>query len=127
LINFVLISLTSGTTQQYSSSVAVPAAGDTRSVSSNSCFNVIDSAFPTFTDYCSVLPQTTFSLPNFFGHQSKQQASDLLVALTPALTSHCFKHIRMFICPLFFPPCEGEPILPCASLCRGKNAYIFYT
>ncbi len=124
MINFLLISVTSGTTQPYSSSVAVPAAGDSRSVSTNVCFNIIDSDFPSFTDYCSVLPQTTFSLPNFFGHQSKQQTNDLLVSLTPVFNSQCFKHLRMFVCPLFFPPCDGEPILPCASVCRGKNIHI---
>jgi len=120
-----LISVTSGTTQQYGSSVAVPAAGDSRSVNTNVCYNIIDSVFPAFSDYCSVLPQTTFSLPNFFGHQSKREANDLLLSLTPVLDSQCFQHIRMFACPLFFPPCDGEAILPCAGFCRGKIIYFY--
>ncbi len=115
--------MTSDTTQQSESSVAVPAASGSRSVSTNVCYNIIDSTFPAFSDTCSVLPQTTFSLPNFFGHQTKLQANDLLNVLTPALNSQCFKHIRMFVCPLFFPPCDSEPVLPCASFCRGKNIY----
>ncbi len=126
LMNLILISLASGTTQGYSSPVAVPATGDSRSASTTACYNVIDSSYPAFTDHCSVLPQTTFSLPNFFGHQSKSQAHDLLLALTPAINSQCFRHFRMFLCPLFFPPCEAEPMYPCASLCRGKNTFIFY-
>lgn len=113
--------LTSSTAQQYGSSVAVPATSDSRSVSTNVCYNIIDSSFPSFADICSVLPQTTFTLPNFFGHQSKQDVDVLLSAFVPALTSQCFKQIRMFTCPLFFPPCEGEPILPCARFCRGKH------
>ncbi len=118
-----MFSLTSGTIQQSGSSAPVPAASDSRSTSANPCFNIIDSAFPSFSHYCSVLPQTTFSLPNFFGHQTKQDAKLLLNTLRPALESDCFHHIRMFTCPLFFPPCDGEPILPCARLCRGKNIW----
>ena len=79
--------------------------------------------FPSFSDICSVLPQTTFSLPNFFGHKTKQEANDVLTSLKPVLESDCFHHIRMFTCPLFFPPCDGEPVLPCASFCRGKTIY----
>jgi Fz domain len=119
-----LIRLASGTTQQFGSSVAVPATGDSRSISTNVCFNIIDSAFPAFADTCSVLPQTTFSLPNFLSHKTKQEANDLLLALTPVFNSQCFSHMRMFTCPLFFPPCDGEPILPCAKFCRGKK-YLF--
>ncbi|UJR28695.1 hypothetical protein I4U23_009924 [Adineta vaga] len=114
--------VTSGTAQQYGSSAPVPAAGDSRSASTNTCYNIIDSVFPSFSRYCSVLPQTTFSLPNFFGHNSKDGANDLLNTLRPALESDCFKDIRMFTCPLFFPPCDSDAILPCASFCRAvKN------
>jgi hypothetical protein len=115
--------VTSGTSQSSGSYAAVPASGDSRSISTNVCYNIIDSVFPSFSDQCSVLPQTTFSLPNFFGHQTKQDAADLLSSFAPALQSKCFSHIRMFTCPLFFPPCDGEPILPCASFCRGKKFY----
>lgn len=118
-----MFSVTSGTAQQTGSPVAVPASGDSRNVSTSVCYNIIDSAFPTFSDTCSVLPQTTFALPNFFGHKSKREAKKLLRAFTPALNSQCFKHIRMFICPLFFPACDGDQILPCANFCRGKNIY----
>jgi hypothetical protein len=83
------------------------------------CFNIIDSTFPLFSAYCSVLPQTTFSLPNFFGHQTKQEAHSQLLALKPALDSSCFNHLRMFACPLFFPPCKDTAVLPCSSFCRG--------
>jgi hypothetical protein len=113
----------SGTTQPYDSSAAVPAAADSRALSNNVCYNIIDSAYPSFSTYCSVLPQTTFALPNFFDHKTKQDADDLLNTFRPALDSLCFKHIRMFTCPLFFPPCDSEAILPCASFCRGKNIY----
>jgi hypothetical protein len=118
--------VTSGTSQGYSSSAGVPASGDSRSIDTNVCFNIIDSVFPSFSDYCSVLPQTTYTLPNFFGHPTKQAASDLLTSFTPLLNSVCFSHIRMFTCPLFFPPCDGEPILPCASFCRGKNFFLMH-
>lgn len=120
-IDFFLTSLTSGTTQQHGTSVAVPATSDSRTVSTNTCFNIIDSDFPTFADVCSVLPQTTFSLPNFFGHQTKVEADRLLTTFLPVLSSQCFKQIRLFTCPLFFPPCDGTPILPCARFCRGTH------
>ncbi|CAF1595098.1 unnamed protein product, partial [Adineta steineri] len=110
--------VTSGTVQQYGSSAAVPAAGDSRSLSTNVCYSIIDSTFPSFSDYCSALPQTTFTLPNFFGHNTKREANDLLLSLAPALDAHCVHIIRMFTCPLFFPPCNDAATLPCASLCR---------
>ncbi|CAF0902973.1 unnamed protein product [Adineta steineri] len=110
--------VTSGTVQQYGSSAAVPAAGDSRSLSTNVCYSIIDSTFPSFSDYCSALPQTTFTLPNFFGHNTKREANDLLLSLAPALDAQCVHIIRMFTCPLFFPPCNDAATLPCASLCR---------
>ena len=119
-IDFFFISLTSGPTQQIGTSVAVPAATDSRSASTSTCFNIIDSDFPLMADLCSVLPQTTFSLPNFFGHQSKAEVDRSLNQFVPAVVSRCFKEIRLFTCPLFFPSCDGAPILPCARLCRGK-------
>lgn len=89
------------------------------------CYNIIDETYPMFSAYCSVLPQTTFSLPNFFGHTTKEAADDLLTAFRPALRSGCFSHMRMFLCPLFFPSCTDEPVVPCASLCRGKGILLY--
>ena len=118
-----VFSVTSGTNQYGSSYAPVPATDDGRSLNKNTCFNIIDSAFPSFSHYCSVLPQTTFSLPNFFGHSSKRQANDLLLSFQGALESNCFEDIRMFVCPLFFPPCDTDAVLPCAGFCRGKDIF----
>ncbi|CAF3458145.1 unnamed protein product [Rotaria sp. Silwood1] len=82
------------------------------------CYNIIDMVYPLFSMYCSVLPQTAFSLPNFFGHETKEEVHELFVGLTPAIRSGCSSYVRLFLCPLFFPPCNVKPILPCADLCR---------
>lgn len=98
----------------------VPAMVESRGFAPDSCFNIIDADFPLFSTYCSVLPQTTYSLPNFFGHQTKQEADALLSAMRTTLESGCFSSLRLFVCPLFFPPCGTAPVLPCARFCRGK-------
>jgi hypothetical protein len=117
--------MTSGMQSQFGSPASSPAAGGYGQMSDDSCFNIIDSDFPYFSSYCSALPQTTFSLPNFFGHQTKQQAHDSLATITPALDSGCLKEIRLFACPLYFPPCGSAPILPCARFCRGNRIHTF--
>jgi len=110
--------LTSGMTSGIGLVGPVPAMGINRGLAPNTCFNIIDAEFPGFSSYCSVLPQTTYSLPNFFGHQSKQETNALLTAMKSTLDSGCFSHIRMFVCPLFFPPCTGTTVLPCAQFCE---------
>ncbi|CAF0913761.1 unnamed protein product, partial [Didymodactylos carnosus] len=83
------------------------------------CYNIIDTTYPSFSTYCSVLPQTTYALPNWFNHQEKYEVNQQLALFQPALDAPCFKHLRMFICPLLFPPCKDQAILPCASFCRA--------
>ena len=118
-----MVRIPTDTTQQYNSfGTALPTLvpSHTPSVNQKSCHNIIDVTFPLFST-CSVLPQTRFSLPNIFGHQTREEANKLLGAFQPALQSGCINHLRMFLCPLFFPPCDMEPILPCASFCRSTN------
>lgn len=128
LFSFSTFRLTSGMTSGIGLVGPVPAMGINRGLAPNTCFNIIDAEFPGFSSYCSVLPQTTYSLPNFFGHQSKQETNALLTAMKSTLDSGCFSHIRMFVCPLFFPPCAGTTVLPCAQFCEStmnKNNNIF--
>ncbi|CAF2917589.1 unnamed protein product [Rotaria sp. Silwood2] len=112
--------LTSGIAQQgLIPSESAVATTENRDVKQDVCYNIIDSVYPLFSMYCSVLPQTAFSLPNFFGHQTKQEAHELFITLEPAIYSRCSAYVRLFLCPLFFPPCNVEPILPCANFCRA--------
>ena len=121
LLLFRTFRLTSGLISNMGSVGPVPAMGIGRGLAPDTCFNIIDTEFPGFSTYCSVLPQTTYSLPNFFGHQTKFEANDLLSTMKSTLDSGCFSHVRMFVCPLFFPPCSSTPVLPCAQFCESKD------
>ncbi|CAM4910177.1 unnamed protein product [Rotaria socialis] len=116
-----------GAAEEIDSLISVPAPN--RGGKDNSCYSIMDPLYPLFSLHCSALPQTTFSLPNFFGHTTKQETNELFTLFRPLLNSGCFRQMPKFLCPLFFPSCSKERILPCAKFCRDiqsrcRDSYI---
>ncbi|CAF2147383.1 unnamed protein product [Rotaria magnacalcarata] len=116
-----------GAAQGIDSLISVPAPS--RGGKDRLCYSIMDPLYPLFSEHCSALPQTTFSLPNFFGHTTKQETNELFTSFRSVLNSGCFRQMPKFLCPLFFPSCSKERILPCAKFCRDvqnrcRDSYI---
>lgn len=99
---------------------------ENRNTGDPECHSIMNSDYPLFSLHCSALPQTRFTFPNFFGHKTLKEAHELFTTFLPVLNYGCFSQMPKFLCPLFFPPCNDERVLPCASFCRGKAHFLLY-
>nr|CAB3266010.1 sFRP1/5 secreted frizzled-related protein precursor [Phallusia mammillata] len=78
---------------------------------------------PANMKLCRDVGYREMMLPNFFSHESLDEAHRQSVSFVPLLATRCHPHTKIFLCSLFSPVClSGGPIPPCRSLCLSVQS-----
>lgn len=73
---------------------------------------------PSNMKLCHDVGYSQMMLPNFFSHESLDEAHRQSISFVPLIGRQCHPHTKIFLCSLFSPVClGGGPIPPCRSLC----------
>lgn len=66
---------------------------------------------------CGELHYNMTLFPNFFNHQTQDEAALEIKSFLPLLRYGCSPEMSLFLCSLYAPPCS-VPRRPCKELCK---------
>lgn len=77
---------------------------------------------PITISVCQGLPYNQTMFPNLLGHTSQREAATKMSFFNAFVQIVCQADIRLFVCMVYAPRCEGGEVLrPCRSFCEKSR------
>lgn len=76
---------------------------------------------PLTIKLCKGLGYNMTTMPNKMGHDTQWEAKQSIAEFQPLMKAGCARHVRLFVCSVFAPLCDGDvdyPVHACRSMCN---------